>query len=125
MNTKQTEQLTGIPAILLRRLRSRESMTLRGGPPYRRRLTSKGTMGYTYDRAEVTQWMQLKRCLITQGDAAVLMDCSRDEISRYYGLRSFEIRGKKNGKLIIDNGKNFFMWVPILPRDVKPVIKRP
>ncbi len=112
MNTKQTAALTGIPALLLRRMRCRESVSLRNGPPHRRTITSTGGLRFTYDRNEVLEWMRLRRCIITQGDAAALMGCSRDEISNYYGLRSFELRGRKNGKLIVHNGKNFFMWIP-------------
>lgn len=113
MNTTEAAALTGIPAMLLRRMRSRESRTLRGGPPYEYRLSSKGTMKYSYAREAVEQWMKTRNCIITQGDAAMLLECSRDEIGDYYGLRSFEIRGKSKGKLIIDNGKNLFIWIPL------------
>ncbi len=113
MNTKQTSELTGIPPTLLRRMRSRESRTLRGGPPYRRSISKSGRMSYVYDKPDVEQWMKMRKCIITQGDAAMLLDCSRDEISGYYGLRSFEIRGKAKGKLIVDNGKNMFIWIPL------------
>lgn len=114
MNTKQTAQLTGIPALLLRRMRCRESVSLRNGPPHHRSINYKtGGLKFTYDRDEVVAWMKMRRCIITQGDAAALMGCSRDEISNYYGQRSFELRGKKNGKLIVNNGKNFFMWLPL------------
>lgn len=113
MNTKQTAALTGIPEPLLQRLRARETRTLKGGPPYRKALSRSGKVSYVYDRPEVERWLKIKRCIITQGDAAMLLDCSRDELGTYSGLRSFELRGENNGKLIINNGKNFYLWIPL------------
>lgn len=122
MNTTQTAKLTGIPEDLLVRMRARETRTLKGGPPYCRKVNKDGTVVYTYDRREVQSWMRLKRCLITAGDAAALLETSRDEILKIFGLRSIPLRAKgKKGTLIVDNGRNVYIWVPNVTKKGKNV----
>lgn len=113
MNTIETAKLTGIPEALLIRMRARETRTLKGGPPYCRKIRKNGTVVYTYNKRDVQAWMRLRSCLITAADAASILETSREEILKLYGIRGIEVTGKgKKGKLVIDNGKNVYIWVP-------------
>lgn len=112
MNTAEVAKLTGIPQELLTRLRARESRSLKCGPPFCKTLDRTGPK-YVYDRKEVLKWMKLRNCLITAGDAALIKNVMREVILNISGLKSFDIRRKDyKGKLIIDNAKSVYIWVP-------------
>ncbi len=113
MNTAQAAKLTGIPSELLIRMRARETKSLKSGPPYAKTLNPEGAVAYTYSKADVERWMKMRRCAITAADAAVVLGCSRDEILAIYGLQSIPIKNKGyEGKLLIDNGKSIYIWLP-------------
>lgn len=114
MNIQQVSKMTKIPVELLLRMRSRESRSLRSGPPVHKVLTNTGELVYVYLKTEIAKWMKMRNCLITAGDAAELMGISRDEILEIYGLRGFNIKYKGGfvGRLIINNSKNQYIWLP-------------
>ncbi len=75
-------------------------------------MTKNGAMVYSYDAREVRAWMKLRNCRITAADAAEILSTSRDEIRKYSGVISKEVRTKGyKGRLIIDNAHNIYMWV--------------
>lgn len=113
MNLAQTSKMTGIPEFLLIRLRARETTSLRSGPPYCKVLTKNGDMDYVYDRKAVREWMKMRRCLITAGDAAKMLGMSREDLLKIFGQTRFYLRTKEYyGKLIINNSKNIYIWLP-------------
>ena len=95
-------------------MRTRESNSLKSGPPFHKVLTVSGDLIYVYIKSEIVKWMKIRNCLITAADAAELMGISRDEVLAIYGLKGFNISydGKLKGRLIINNGKNQYIWVP-------------
>lgn len=114
MNLRETAKLTGIPEQLLVRMRCRENRTLRGGPPYCRKIAKNGSVDYVYNRREVERWMRVRNCSITAADAASFLDISRFDLLKNYKSGSIEIRTKDyKGTLFIDNGKNIYIWIPL------------
>ena len=113
MNVQQTSKMTKIPEKVLIRMRSRESQSLRSGPPYHKIMSSTGDAIYVYLKKEVQEWMRIRRCLITAGDAAAILGISREEVLEFYGLKGFNVQCEDyRGRLIINNGKNFYIWLP-------------
>lgn len=122
MNIHQTSKLTGIPESTLLRMRARETRSLKGGPPYSRKMGKDGKMTYIYNKAEVLRWMKYRRCLITAADAADILQCSRDMILSLFGIQTLEIKTKGcRGKLLIDNGHNIYVWIP--ENELRPFIR--
>jgi hypothetical protein len=113
MTLEQTSRLTKIPEKVLLRMRSRESRSLKSGPPYRKTISAVGETIYIYLKKEVLGWMKLRRCLVTAGDAAIFLGISREEILDIYGLKGFNINSRNSkGRLIVDNAKNQYIWLP-------------
>lgn len=113
MNTIETAKYTGIPAEVLIRMRARETRTLKNGPPFCKTIGKNGETVYVYWKKDVKQWMKMRRCLITAGDAALIMDIHREELLDIHGVTGIDIRRKKfKGKLIIDNPRNVYIWLP-------------
>src|SRR6476661_1370263 len=105
MNTKETAKLTGIPEDILIRMRARETRSLKSGPPYSKKMDKSGAVTYVYNKAEVQKWLKFRRCLITAADAAVILNCAREDILAIYGLQSIPVRTKRyKGRLVVDNG---------------------
>ncbi len=113
MNTQQASKLTNIPVSVLVRMRARQTMSIKSGPPFRKKMNKNGELIYEYNRVEVLDWLRHRVCLITAGDAAEILSVPREEILKYSGVQSKEIKTKEyRGKLVIDNGKNIYIWVP-------------
>jgi hypothetical protein len=113
MTLEETSKLTKIPEKILLRMRSRESRSLKSGPPYHKTISPEGAAIYVYVKTEVLKWLKLRRCLLTALDAALLMGISREEILDIYGLRGFNIKHKHcKGRLIVSNGTNQYIWLP-------------
>lgn len=113
MNLQQTAKMTGIPEGTLLRMRSRESRSLKSGPPYHKTISKDGEAIYLYKKEEIRKWLKIRLCLITAGDAADIMGISRDEVLKIFGLKGFNVKnGKIKGRLIVDNGKNQYIWLP-------------
>src|SRR6266436_1554899 len=113
MNTKQTAKMTGIPEQILIRMRARETTSLKSGPPFCKKMGKEGEIEYSYHKADVQRWMKARNCLITAADAARILGCSREDILSIYGLQSLPIRARGfNGRLLINNGKNIYVWIP-------------
>lgn len=109
MNTKQTAELTGIPAEMLHRLRTRNSTTtLHSGPPFSRRIDKNGVYHYTYNKTQILSWMKKRNLLITAKEAADLLGITREEVLAVAGVKRFDIRC---GFLVINPGKNLFIMV--------------
>lgn len=114
MNLQETSKLTKIPEDVLVRMRSRESRSLRSGPPYHKVISSHGEAVYVYLKKEVLEWLKIRRCLVTAGDAALIMGVSRDELLNIWGLRGFNIKYETfRGRLIVNNSKNQYIWLPV------------
>lgn len=114
MNLQETSKLTKIPEDVLVRMRSRESRSLRSGPPYHKVISSNGEAVYIYLKKEVLGWLKMRRCMVTAGDAAIIMGVSRNEVLDIWGLRGFNVcAGNYKGRLIVNNGKNQYIWLPM------------
>lgn len=113
MNTAQVAKMTGIPEFILIRMRTRDTRTLKNGPPFHKKLGKKGETIYYYTQSEVKRWMKMRNCLITAMDAALILDSCRLDILDIYGLKSIPVCNEQySGKLVIDNSKNFYLWIP-------------
>jgi hypothetical protein len=113
VNIEQTAKLTKIPIKVLMRCRSREGRSLKNGPPYRKTLTPSGELIFSYDRAEVKQWMKVRRCLITAGDVGQILAIDRDDVLAIYGLTTrVAVCDGFKGRVLIDNAKNQYIWLP-------------
>jgi len=111
MSLKEVAKMTGLSEHILMRMRTRNSHSLKSGPPFCKKLIN-GELVYIYDRIEVKKWLEQRHCLITALDAAQLLGISREELLNFYGLKSFDIRqGRRKSKLIIQNSKNIYIWI--------------
>lgn len=110
MDIEQVSKLTLIPVEILARMRKR-----RGGPPCHKVLTNSGHVVYLYLKSEILKWLTGKTAFfITAGDAAELMGISRDAVMSISGFKGFDVHYNHifNGRLIVNNGKNQYIWVP-------------
>lgn len=112
MNIQQTANMTGIPADTLIRMRARDTRSNLSGPPFHKTMGKSGMPVYTYKAAEVREWMRIKLCQVTAGDAANIMGISRDEIMVYSGIKAFKIDNEYKGRLVINNARNQYIWLP-------------
>lgn len=116
MNIQQTSKLTGIPTDVLLRMRDRKNLSLLSGPPFHKLMSKSGVPVYEYNLKEVREWMRLKRGRITAGDAATIMGVSREEILGIHGVESFRIQNEYDGRLVVNNTRNLYIWLPTKKR---------
>ncbi len=120
MNTQQASEYTGIPFGVLVRMRARETTTRKSGPPYCKTFTKTGETHFVYSKMEIKKWFKVRRslnCLITAGDAALILDVHREDIMAISGVRSFTLKRKgRRGLLVIDNSRGIYVWKPKLKR---------
>ena len=112
MNTLQASNMTGIPVSTLIRMRARDTRSNLSGPPFHKTMGKGGEPIYEYKAAELRAWMRIKLCQITAGDAANIMGISRDEIVAMSGIKAFKIDNEYKGRLIVNNSKNMYIWLP-------------
>lgn len=113
MNIQQTSKMTGIPQHILVRMRARDTRTLISGPPFCKVIGKNGETRYVYHLSNVREWMRLRKSRITAGDAALILGVHREEILEYSGLRGFDVATREyKGRLIIDNARNVYLWIP-------------
>lgn len=112
MNTMQASKMTGIPVDTLIRMRDRNNRSLLSGPPFHKILDKSGAPIYEYKANELREWMRIKLCQITAGDAANIMGISRDEILAISGVKAFRIKNDYDGRLVINNARNIYIWLP-------------
>lgn len=112
MNTLQASNMTGIPTDTLIRMRSRNTTSNLSGPPFHKKMGKGGEPIYEYKAAELRAWLRIKLCQITAGDAANIMGISRDEIMTFSGIKAFKIDNEYKGRLIVNNAKNMYIWLP-------------
>lgn len=104
--------MTGIPLSVLIRMRDRNNRSLKSGPPFHKVISKGGTPTYEYKAAEVRDWMRIKLCQITAGDAANIMGITREEILDLTGVQAFQIKNEYQGKLVVNNTANIYIWLP-------------
>lgn len=112
MNTLQASKMTGIPVDTLIRMRARDTRSLLSGPPFHKVMSKAGVPVYEYKAKELRDWMRIKLCQITAGDAANIMGVSRDEIMVITGVKAFRVKGEYDGRLVINNARNLYIWLP-------------
>ncbi len=113
MNLAETAKKTGIAADVLVRMRARDTRTLKSGPPFHKQMGPNGEPVYVYNQLEVKRWMKFRRCHCTAGDAAIILGVHREDILDIHGVTGFDIRRKGfKGRLIVDNSRNIYMWLP-------------
>ena len=114
MNVQQVAKMTGLPEKVLIKMRSRETVSFKSGPPFHKTMGKGGETIYEYKLKEVREWMRLKNCDITAGDAASIMGISRDEIKALHGVQALDVNDEEGykGKIVINNPRNIFLWVP-------------
>lgn len=114
ISTKQASELTGLPVNVLIQMRSRETTSLKSGPPFRMSRDEDGTKVYEYPKEELEAWIEAKKPFqLTAKDAADTMGLNREEILKDRRLQRFEMDG---GDLLVYPGKNIFLWVGGLGR---------
>lgn len=113
LNITEVSKLTGLDVFLLKRMRSRESITLNSGPPFCKIIDALGNTKYVYKKSDVLKWMKRRRFRVTAGDAATILNISRDELLARFNQGQHSWEGK-SGKLVINTGKNIFIWIPKL-----------
>lgn len=113
MNTIEAAAFTKIPIDILVRMRARETTSILGGPPVNKRMLNNGEVRYIYSKADLKRWKKMRNCRITAKDAAIILGTSRDELVTRYGIQSYLVKTKEySGKLVIDNGKSIYIWIP-------------
>lgn len=112
MNVQQTSKMTGLPVETLIKMRSRDTTSLISGPPYTKTMGKGGQTVYVYKAAEVRNWLRIKLCQVTAGDAANIMGISRDEIMAIHGIKAFKVTGEYQGRLIVNNTNRIYIWLP-------------
>lgn len=112
MNTYEAAIFTGVPAELLIKMRTRMTSTLRSGPPYRKAMDKKGNVSYTYNKRDLTRWAKLSSCLITAGEAALLLGVTREELINSVQNFVCIAIGPNKGSVLIAPSKNLFMFKP-------------
>lgn len=126
MNTKETAEITGIPAELLIRMRTRETRTRKSGPPYCKKVGKDGMPRYVYSKPEVRTWLKSRNCLITPADAALILGLHRDDILAIHGIRSFTVRKKTHsGTVVVDNSTRVYVWIPCQSRKRQQSPRKP
>lgn len=115
MNTTEAAELTGIPEIILIRMRNRENRSLKSGPPFSKKMDKYGNPFYSYSRRDLNQWMKITASAqLTAGDASAILKMTREELLTIDGLKGFDIRTKAyRGRLIVDNSRNVYIWVSL------------
>lgn len=112
MNTSETAKYTGIPAEVLVRMRARETRSRKSGPPFCKVLSAVGDAEYVYSKREIKQWLRLRNCLITAGDAAVILGLHREDILSIHGVQSFTVKKRGyRGRLVVDNTRKIYIWL--------------
>ncbi len=113
MNTIEAAAYSKIPIEILVRMRARETTSFLGGPPVNKKMLKTGEVRYIYRKVDLTRWLKMRNCRITAKDAAIILGTSRDELLKRFGIQSYLVRNKKySGKLVIDNGKSIYIWLP-------------
>jgi hypothetical protein len=109
MNTSDTSKLTGIPAGVLKALRSRnETVTNRSGPPYSKVIDKNGVSHFRYNKTLVLRWMAKTNLLLTAKEAANLIGVTRTEIMAVTGTKRFDFR---RYSIVISPAKNLFIMI--------------
>ncbi len=108
MNVKETAELTGIPADLLAKMRTRKTSTLQSGPPYTKKYNKNGVPRIIYNKHQVMRWMSKRNVLITAGEASRILGIERLEILAVKGVKRFDIHF---GFIVVDTTKNLFLLV--------------
>ncbi len=120
MNIAQVARMTNIPVFVLARMRDRKGASLLCGPPFHKMMDAEGNLIYVYKIKEIREWMRWRNCQITAGDAAEILGCTRDDILKYSGIHSFDIRKKEyRGRLVMDRSKNLYIWMPVRKKEKK------
>ncbi len=112
MNIAQTSKMTNIPMDILLRMRARDTRSILSGPPFHKVMGKKGEPIYEYKVKEIREWMRIKLCQVTAGDAANIMGVSRDEILAINGVQGFRIKNDYDGRLVVNNARNMYIWLP-------------
>jgi len=108
-NVKEAAKFIGMPQEIL--IRMRDCSTRREekrGPPYCK-VFNDGYMDYVYKEKDLIEWLKTRNVFITANDAAFILQTSRSEVLKLFGLQRHKVG---DGELIIDVAKNFFAYIP-------------
>lgn len=106
----EAAKLLGLPLEVLLRMRGRNTISQKSGPPYRKTLDEDGNTIYLYDKDEIIEWLKAKnlKIQITAKDAADTLGVEREDLLKTTGMYRHELL---DGDLLVYPSRNIFIWV--------------